>query len=97
MTTVYTTTDRLITEQLSALAAAVSDGNATPFARLVGAAILLHDQHRIDARGHCRFCPRRRLLRRLARSCTVHSALGFFLTQPDKLVLPELPQLRDPE
>ena len=99
MTSVYATTDRLIAERLDALAAAVCvEGGAIPFARLVGAVVLLRDQHRIGATGRCRICIRRRRLhRRLARPCTVHSALGFFLTQPDELVLPELHAITDAE
>lgn len=64
------------------------------FVRLVWAVRSLCLQHRKDARGRCRICVKRGRLRRrrLARPCTVYSALSFFLTQPDDLVLRDIPK-----
>lgn len=91
LTSVHANTDRLIAERLNALAAAACAADDRPFLRLVAAALHLREQHRIDATGRCRICKRRRIRPSRARPCTVHTALGFFLTQPDELVQPELP------
>jgi hypothetical protein len=59
--------------------------------RMVGAQLRLQELHRVDERGQCSFCWRtsrqwwRPWPRRI--TCTVHSALGFFLRQPDWAVL----------
>jgi hypothetical protein len=64
-----------------------------PIVRLVGAARLLYQQHCVDAKGRCRICARRvRWWPSWIRPCTVYAALNFYLTQPDELVLRELPR-----
>jgi len=59
--------------------------------RVVGAQLRLQELHRVDERGRCSFCWRASRQwwwpwpRRI--TCTVSSALGFFLRQPDWAVL----------
>lgn len=58
--------------------------------RAVGALVRLQQRHEVDAQGRCSICrtsPRgwRRWPKRT--TCTVHSALGFFLRQPERFVL----------
>ena len=92
MTTIYHTTDRLIDEQLDALFATAWQLD-NQFARLVAAARSLHEQHRVNAKGRCRICSRRPPLRCTSmRICTVYAALSFYLTQPNDLVLREIPR-----
>lgn len=63
------------------------------FVRLISAAQSLYWQHAVDAKGRCRICTRRSRLRRTRlRPCTVYSALSFYLTQPDELVLRDIPR-----
>ncbi len=53
--------------------------------RSVGALAHLHTQHPIDTRGRCEVCcPPRHWWRRWPRrsTCTVHTALSFYLWQP---------------
>ena len=78
-------------------ASALADGRSHQptmlFVRLVSAVRLLYQLHRIDAKGRCQICTDRPRLRRTrTRPCTVYSALSFYLTQHDELVLPELPR-----
>lgn len=59
--------------------------------RCLGALLRLQQRHRVDERGRCAICrvARRswwRLWRRRS-TCTVHSALSFYLRQPDWAVL----------
>ena len=60
--------------------------------RLAGALLRLQERHQVDNHGRCSVCrplqptwwrpwPKRSV-------CTVHSALGFFLRQPGRFVLP---------
>lgn len=59
--------------------------------RLLGALLSLQQRHQVDAHGRCPICraapsawwwpwPRRS-------TCTVHTALGFHLGQPDRFIL----------
>lgn len=62
--------------------------------RLAGALMRLQQRHRVDHRGRCSICwpvPRawwRPWLRRA--TCTVHTALGFYLGQPERFVFPAI-------
>ena len=70
--------------------------------RLVAAAWSLYLRHRVDAKGRCRHCPRRRgwlgwwggwrFDRRRTGQCTVLATLSFYLMQPTEVVLRELPR-----
>ncbi len=59
--------------------------------RVVGVLVRLHQSHQVDEQGRCSICwpvPRtwwRPWPRRSA--CTVHTALSFYLRQPDRFVL----------
>lgn len=59
--------------------------------RVVGALVWLQQRHRVDERGRCSIC--RAVSRAWWRpwpkrtTCTVHSALGFFLHQPERFVM----------
>jgi hypothetical protein len=59
--------------------------------RSVGALAYLHERHRLDRYGRCPICwsvPRTWWRRWPKRStCTVHTALGFYLRQPARFVL----------
>lgn len=62
--------------------------------RLAGALMRLQERHRVDEHGQCSICwpvPRtwwRPWLRRA--TCTVHTALGFYLGQPERFVFPAI-------
>ena len=72
------------------------------FVRLVAAAWSLYLRHRVDAKGRCRHCPRRRgwlgwwggwrFDRRRTGQCTVLATLSFYLMQPTEVVLRDLPR-----
>ena len=94
MTSLYTTTSRLVGEYLDALLGLgwrlddLDDDPDLRVVRLAGAALALTQQHAIDSKGRCRICTRRRHLRRTrTRPCTVYAALSFYLTQPYELAL----------
>ena len=100
MSSIYATTGRLVTEHLDELLATgwklTFDSSLVTtdprVVRLVGAALSLVQQHTVDSHGRCQFCTRRRAARRTRmRPCTVYSAMSFYLTQPDELVLPQIP------
>lgn len=91
MNSSWETRSRLFLEELEKLAAWLhSDAPRAPAAleektvRLLGVAVTLLRQHRVDKRGQCHFCgwtgwtlrPRRRRQR-----CTVHQALDFGIGQ----------------
>jgi len=64
-----------------------------PFVRLIAAVHLLYQQHGVDAKGRCHICAERtRVWCTRTRPCTVYAALSFFLTQPDELVLHDIPR-----
>lgn len=58
--------------------------------RSVGALVQLQQRHRVDERGRCSTCrsvPRKWWRPWLKRTtCTVYSALNFYLRQPDRVV-----------
>jgi hypothetical protein len=83
-------------DDLLADQAGVSTGTTeecAQFVRLISAAQSLYWQHAVDPRGRCRICVRRsRRWRARLRPCTVYAALSFYLTQPDELVLRDVPR-----
>lgn len=95
---VHTTRYRLFNEELSGLLDTVLAGEvvsdratAERLVRFLGAVAYLHERHPLDARGRCAVCwtiPRRWWWPWLRRStCSVYSALSFFLRQPPQFVL----------
>lgn len=99
MTSIYDTTSRLIGEYLDALLSAswqpdgIESDRDMRVVRLVAAAMALCRQHEVDGKGRCQVCTRRRAVRRRRlRPCTVYAVMNFYLTQPDELVLPQLPE-----
>ena len=95
---VHATRYRMFRDELSdvldiVLTGEIIDDRATAerVVRSLGAVAYLHERHPVDARGRSAVCwavPRRWWRPWLGRStCTVYSALSFFLRQPTESVL----------
>jgi hypothetical protein len=93
-TTLYKAYGRELTELLEQVLAGdlVADRAAGErLVRSLGALVRLQERHRVDEHGRCSTCrsaPRAWWPWPKRVPCTVHSALSFYLRQPDWAVLP---------
>ena len=98
MTAFHPTRYRLVDEELSSLLEILLAGEvitdraiAERLVRFLGAAISLHERHKVDCYGRCGRCAARHRWCQPGRrphSCSVYSTLVFCLTQPFEFVLP---------
>jgi uncharacterized paraquat-inducible protein A len=86
VSSVYEVRWRVLRERLERIAEAADRVQNEDGVRVALCCVALLDRHRIDGKGRCRRCRRRRGWWRRERRCTVLPLLDFYLEQPSEMV-----------